>query len=374
MKRISIYLGVCLMFLVACSSPSKNSSSQTIDPYDLAILDGMKATTFREEDGKLIKLQEKTLSDKDIALANMDYSDDGDHLYGFTTREGDNPKFGGQYLYLLNKKNLELEKLAPTSDSIFNGVYDGEYYYTTAQGMGSVLLYKYDKDFNLVLERELSKETGVYPFGENLIASDGKLYLLVEASHEEPNAMEWGLEVWILSTDFELEERIDIDYDKAYNKQNVDDVVKVGNKLYIVETERGGGEAGSHGGKKVIVYDLDTKELSTISLEEEYPSFMLPDEEKKLILISHDNWEKEGLVYTFLNVETEKQEILDLSEEVEPSQRAMTGWDFSTRQGDDYYFVTETKLIKYHYPSKKKTTYDLSEFGIKEADFVILNK
>lgn len=367
--RLSVFcFTITLILLSACSPPEVDKTS-VAKPYDIAVIDNMEVTSFREVDGQLKKVEQKTLSKKDVMLNDMDFFDDGDFIYGTTSRDS-NDYFRRAFLYELDKKRLEFSRLKKSKGSTaYNAVFDGDYYYTTFQPMDGVEFYKHDKDFNVVLEKKIP----IKAHGENLILSEGKFYLLAEIQKEDYMEGKWYIEVWILSKDFELEERIPIDYDGVYTR-NVGDLVKIGNMIYITEVEVGQyADNSERGGRQLLTYNLDTKEVGAIELQEEYPEFFHLDEENQILQVSHLSHYIQPYTYTFIDLKTGEQRLFRLTEEESRAEFADMGWYFSLRHKDDYYFLSDTKLVKYHYPTETKTTYDLSEFGIKTADFLILN-
>lgn len=362
MKKILIAFGIflfsCLLILLGCSQqPSKVNKVN----YDLIISNKGSLVLFQDKEGKLEVV--KTLhriSPENFGFITYNTLEFPTEVYGMTRHHGgQNP-----YLYHFDKENLQLSAKKIPRNKIYPDTieHDGQYIYGRATSTSDIYFYKYDVDFNLVKEKAYPNTTSQMNIN-NFIVVEDKLYVVIGMADKETR--EYFSELWILNTDLEVEEKISLDTRDDLRRVGID-LVHGNGILYIsqwYDVELLGDVIG--GGKTIQTFNLATKELGEIKLKHPYPHEIFYDNKRQVLQIAHDPVYVPDNIRTFIDMKTGEQSTLTLGNGDESA--------YSTEHQGDYYYVFKKKLVKYNYDSGEKVEYDLSDYGIKEADIIFFN-
>ena len=108
-------------------------------------------------------------------------------------------------------------------------------------------------------------------------------------------------ELWRLSKDFTLEEKIDLDYTAGGYMR----MVHVNGMLYITEAKEGVAENGEpNGGQHILAFNLGTHEKNLIETEYPYPQYIRYDEQRNRLLVLHDPNYVSQCTWTFIDLTT----------------------------------------------------------------------
>lgn len=344
-----------MLTLLGCSTqPSKVT-------YDFILSNKGSLVLFQDKEGKLEVVKTlKRISPENLGFITYNTLEFPTEIYGMTRH------YGGQnpYLYRFDKESLQLSAKKIPKNQIYPDTieYDGQYIYGRATTTADIRFYKYDLNFNLVKEKVYPNTTSLMNIN-NFIVVEDKLYIVIGMADKETR--EALSELWILNTDLEVEEKISLDTREDLRRVGID-LVHGNGILYIsqwYDVELLGDIIG--GGTTIQTFNLATKELGEIKLEHPYPHEIFYDDNRQVLQVEHDPIYVPDNIRTFIDMKTGKQRILKLGNGNEPA--------YSAKHNEDYYYVFNKKLIKYNYDSGEKVEYNLSDYGIKEADIIFFN-
>lgn len=347
--KLSLFI-FTLLFLPACSSHTISK------PYDLAIFDGQRVVTFSTKDGQLEKLEERMTFDKPIQLWMEGSMTIDGFLYNRTTEDH---KFK-THLAKINTQTFDIKRVPADGNDSYARTSDGEFVYSTAVFNDRTDFYKYDKDLELV-KKESITETGKMNLTNDMLVIGDALYVLIGSIDLDAGTNK--NELWRLSKDFTLEEKIDLDYTAGGYMR----MVHVNGMLYITEAKEGVAENGEpNGGQHILAFNLETHEKNLIETEYPYPQYIRYDEKRNRLLVLHDPNYVSQCTWTFIDLTTGNHSHLRFEDkEKNPAP------PFYTEHDGFYYYLFDSQLIKYDPDTDQKTEYDLSEFGMTQAHMLV---
>lgn len=353
MKILKVFLFISLFLLSACSSKAISK------PYDLAILDGQRVVTFSDSDGQLEQLEERKIFDKPLQLWTEGAVRMGDSLYNRTTEDHQFKT----YLAKLNTQTFDVSQVQADGNDSYTRTSDGDFIYSTAVFNDRTEFYKYDKNLKLVKKQSI-KEEGKMNLTNDILVIGDNLYVLVGSIDINTGTNE--NELWRVSKDLTLEEKIDLDYTEGGYMR----MVHVNGTLYITEAKEGVAENGEpNGGRHIVAFNLESHGKTFIETEYSYPQYIRYDEKRNRLLVLHDPNYVPQCTWTFIELTTGKQSHLRFEDKEKTSVPP-----FYTEHDGSYYYLFDSQLIKYDPDTEQKTEYDLSEYGITQAHTVVFGK
>lgn len=354
MKTCKVLMGtIFLLFLSACSFKSISKS------YDLAILDDQRVVTFLEKEDQLEKLEEGKALSHPYQLWKEDGMRIGDSFYNRTTDDYQIKTF----LVKLNTKTFDSKEIPADGNGSYTRATDGEFIYSTAVFNDRTEFYKYDKDLNLIQKQEL-KEEGKMNLTNDLLVVGDDLFVLIGSIDMNLGSNENQL--WRLSKDFSLKEKIDLDYTAGGYMR----MVYANGIFYITEAKEGVAADGEpNGGKHIVAFNLKNREKTLIETSYTYPQFIHYDKKRNRLLVLHDPNYVPYVTWTFIDLTTGKQSQLRFEE-----QDGNAVFPFYAEQDGFYYYLFDDQLVKYNPDTQEKVPYDLAKYGIKKAHTLIFYK
>lgn len=376
LKKIVISLGILTasLMLVACDMNMSFFPVAPAKDYDFVIFDQDRVATFKEEDGQLIPVDNRKVIKGKGQIENIDFFEGQGLVYGKILMPGIQ-KFRQ---FRFNKETLQMEKQTITEGSdIFTGEFDGKYFYASAVFNDRLELYKYDTDFNLVLEKHLGWEEWGQLMSHDMLFIGDKLYMSVgiekisdiEKYLDDPkNYATYTAELWIMNKDFEVKDRITLDYGNPDEHSNNWFMTLMDDTLFFSERSRWEfADTDGTEGKAIVTYSLKDKTIDTIPLQRTGPVQLYADSKRHVLQVQHDQASVDDYTWSLINTQTSEQRLLEFNRKefesiFEP---------FSTHHNGNYYYLFDKKLVRYNYDTKEQIVYDLSEYGIKSADVIM---
>ncbi|HFR3504155.1 hypothetical protein HO565_04750 [Streptococcus suis] len=372
MVRKKILLSILsLLLLSACSTATASSGAKD---YDFVIFDDQRAITFNDDQGKLIKLEDRELFSGGGQLQNVDFFESQGMIYG-TTVHLEPVEFKH---YRLNKETLEMEKhVKPEGLDAFTASFNGKFFYATSVFNDRIEVYKYDTDFNLVQQRNFGIEEWGQLTTHDMVSKDGKLYISLNGEKFEdleqliqnPGKYHGTVftEIWELSEDLEVLQRFDLQGIGAPDLyHNYHNVIQIGDTFYLSESSTWTREADIIG-KNILRYNYKTGEKEFIPLNTLAPTELHYDKERNVLQVLHNQVHVHSYTWTLINLTTGDQRMLKFDRD-----DYHAAWNpFSTFYDGHYYYLFDTKLVKYNYDTQEKIVYDLSEYGIDSAEVIM---
>lgn len=348
--------------LSACHSQKPSTVDVSSLQYDFAVTEENKAYFFSEADGKLEKKGEKQLFKSGLHIGIQKQGrvyPRENSIYGGTydsTPDQDN------YVFDLDKSDFEMTVKEAGNGDIFSMTADDQYLYTTFCN-DRITFFKYDKDLNIIQQKEQSVD-GYFPSPSSMEVVGNQLYVLVGRTKKDVDEDSFSMELWVMTKDFDVQERIPLDSPNGYWN-----MIAVGDKLYIsnwLGDKSGNVGDDFDGGQNILVFDTKTKERKKIQLKTTYPTFLYHDHKNDVLIVEHDIDVHPDFVWTLVNLKTQQQKTIDFHKEMGDATEA-----FFAQKGDEYYFLFDHTLCRYNVQTGKRVTYDLSSYGIDYADALI---
>lgn len=358
MKKWILFLLPLLLVIGGCT---RQSSKQD---YDFVLSDRQNLVTFKWNGNAIEKVGK---------VANV--LPDQVSFYFYNTFEfsskvlGSSASYPGEnfFLYDLDKGTLTArtrktrpeeprgESLTASEEGIIYGV---------VVTMEDVRLTKYKEDLQVEKSVSFSNSTamGRQCFYDAIVVGD-KVYATI-GIHDDASAR-IKFELWVLSTELELEQRISLDVNE--DRRKVGHELAYGDGiLYIsqwLEVDLYGDIKS--GGKSIQTLNLSTMELGEISLENPYPKYLTYDKENHILQVGHDPTEVADNLVTFIDVKTGEQKTIKLD--------GGSSYYYFTKHGEDYFYVFPEKMIKYTYDTEERIEYNLKEYGIKSSEIMFFS-
>ena len=173
-------------------------------------------------------------------------------------------------------------------------------------------------------------------------------------------------EVWELSEDLEVLYRFDLQVGDPDLYHNYHNLIQIGENFYLSESSTWTREENMIG-KNILRYNYKTGEKEFIPLKTLAPTELYFDKERNVLQVLHDQTQVNPYTWTLINLTTGDQRILEFDRD-----DYHAAWNpFSTFYDGHYYYLFDTKLVKYNYDTQEKTVYDLSEYGIESAEVIM---
>ncbi|MYN70092.1 hypothetical protein GLP18_07640 [Streptococcus suis] len=371
MRMKKILLSILPLFLLsACSTLATNDAKD----YDFVIFDDQRAITFNDEQGKLTKIEDRNLFSDGKQLQNVDFFESQGMIYG-TTLHTYPVEFKH---YRLNKEKLKMEKIVkPQGKDSYPATFNGKYFYSVAIFSDRVEIYKYDTDFELILQKDFGIEEWGQLMVYDIITKEGKLYLSISGEKFEdlkkfmndPVNYHGAVftEIWELSEDLEVLQRFDLQGIGDPNLyHNYHQFIQIGDTFYLSESYTWTREKDTTG-QNILRYNIRTGDKEFIPLKTVAPTKLHFDKERNVLQTLHDQTQVNPYTWTLINLTTGDQRILEFDRDEYPAE-----WNpFSTLYDGNYYFLFDTKLVKYNYDTQEQVVYDLTEYGIESAEVIM---
>lgn len=372
-KKILLSL-LTLLLLAACSTLSNSNTKN----YDFVIFDDQKAITFRDDQEKLVKIEERKLFSGDGQLQNVDFFEDKGTVYGTSVHS-----YPIEFKhYRLNKETLKMEKIVkPKGKDAFTASFHHNFFYATAVFNDRIEIYKYDTDFNLVLQKDFRIEEWGQLVTYDMISQNDRLYLSIGGDRfenlddviNEPSLYH-GIpfsEIWELTDDLELVQQFDLQLGDPNLQHNYMNMIMVDDTIYLSDgytwTYANKQVEAAKPGKNILSSNLKTGKKQFIPLTKPAPTDLSFDKERKILQVLHSQIEVDPYTWTLIDLVTGNQRVLEFDR-----HDYETDWTpFSTFHNGNYYYLFNTKLVKYNYDTQEQTVYDLSKYGITSAEVIM---
>ncbi|HEM6155764.1 TPA: hypothetical protein U2C24_000123 [Streptococcus suis] len=375
MTTKKILLSIFSLFLLsACSTIATNDAKD----YDFVIFDDQRAITFNDEQGKLTKIEDRKLFSDGEQLQNVDFFESQGMIYG-TILHTYPVEFKH---YRLDKEKLKMEKIVkPKGKDAYPAAFNGKFFYSAAIFSDRVEIYKYDTDFELILQKDFGIEEWGQLMVYDIIIKEGKLYLSISGEKfEDLNKLMndpvnyHGTvfhEIWELSEDLEVLQRFDLQGVGAPDLyHNYHNLIPIGDDtFYLSETYTWTRKEDivDMVGKNILRYNYKTGEKEFIPLKTLAPTELHYDKERNVLQVLHDQLQVDPYTWTLINLTTGDQRILEFDRD-----DYHAAWNpFSTFYDGHYYYLFDTKLVKYNYDTQEQVVYDLTEYGIDSAEVIM---
>ena len=357
MTRLGRLVLLALVLVLGGTSCQGQKEEQSVKPYDLAISHGKYLTTFRESASQLQKVETRPLFKENIGIWQDRLLRLNENIYGGTHCSSDTLK---RYLFKVDTKTLTGQLADVGGGDLYASACDGQYLYTSAVFGGHTDFYKYDQYLQEVTSQTIATEKRLCQTPDMVFVRD-KLYVLV--GNVDLTTSLHHNELWILSPQLELQEKKSLDYTAGGYFQ----MVAVEGKLYMTANKEGIRPDGEpDGGQHLLVYDLETGEMTRIETRLKYPRNIYYDEHHHKLLVLHDPLYVPDYTWTMIDLATLSQETLTF-----PELPAGCLEVFFTQTADTYYFLFDDCLVRYKVIDKQKVCYDLTPFAIHQADALL---
>lgn len=334
------------------SAREKDGKLITDEKYDFAVYDMKNITTFKIADDKLIQIDKGTWSKSGDVQFWRDsfWSING----SFYTKTSENRKIETFLAKIDNDLTVDLVKA--NGNDAYTSAVDEEFFYTSACFTDRTEFYKYDKNLNLVLKKELKKQDAILT--NQIVPIGDKLYVLA-GYHNAENKNDKNV-LLVLSKEFDvLEENILANNDSSYLRMtNYED------NLYITETNIGITNTGEpEGGNRLLVYNLKTKDESYIELTYPYPMDIYVDSILgNLIIRNYELYVSED-VWTVYSIKNKQEYFIEFSQyrTLEDNHKYAP---FFIQKNGLYNFLIDETIVQFDPIQQTKNTFNLSQFKL----------
>ncbi|HEM4412637.1 TPA: hypothetical protein U1Y64_000350 [Streptococcus suis] len=370
MPTKKILLSILSLFLLsACGTIATNEAKN----YDFVIFDDQRAITFNDEQGKLTKIEDRKLFSDGGQLQNVDFFESQGMIYGTTVY----PHPVEFKHYRLDKEKLKMETMVkPEGKDAYPAAFNGKFFYSAAIFSDRVEIYKYNTDFELILQKDFGIEEWGRLMVYDIITKEGKLYLSISGEKfEDLNKLMNDpvnyqgtvfTEVWELSEDIEVLHRFDLQVGDPDLYHNYHNLIQIGDTFYLSESSTWTREENMIG-KNILRYNYKTGEKEFTPLKTLAPTELYFDKERNVLQVLHDQTQVNPYTWTLINLTTGDQRILEFDRD-----DYHAAWNpFSTFYDGHYYYLFDTKLVKYNYDTQEQVVYDLTEYGIESAEVIM---
>ena len=359
MKKIKIFaLALSLGLLVGCAGNSSTASKDS--PYAYSIVSANKILNFDKDD----KIVNEDTSWKKAVRNELVYETKDKVLS--IGQDINSPK---NEIIALDKKTNEV-KSKVIEDMSYNHYFDSEgNCYSASLHENYITFYKYDKDFNLVIEKNLENIPMLSVAINGITEYKDELYLLVttstvhinNTSDEAKKNNKVENEIWKMSKNFDLVEKttLPINDTSAYR------MLHDNNLLYIACTFK----SKEEGGNQIVIYNLDTKDIKDITLKNSYPMIMKLDKENNRLIIAHEELYGFPGDISVLDLKTYEEKNIKL----EPIKDKSYPFPYINMSSDKYYILIDTNLYKIDKKDLSFDKVDLSTYNLEFPQIIYFN-
>lgn len=348
--KIFYYLLFFTIILTGCTHQTKDNDSKNKYNYDIAIITKDKKLLFEEQNNKLQLINTLT-KDSEYGFLKEDYFNLDDSLLIKTTVIGKRA-----LLASIDKNTLDI-KLKDDDMEPYTFTYYNNKIYATNVFVDKFNMYEYDADFKQLRTKEVKNEN--INITNDIVIKNEKIYLLignVDKNNQVKNLL------FVLNMNFEIEREIDLNYENgSYMRMLIDE-------KYAYITQNYHGKTATNepaGSNKILKLNLETEEKTFINLDYNYPLNIYEDNDN--FIINHYSLYVPNYTWTIYNKKTEEKKIIYFPDGRKDRDKP----PYFTQDKYNYYFLFEDKLYKYNKNTLEETFYDLSEFGINDADIML---
>lgn len=348
----SFFLLVFIIISIIFFNIKYVNSSKITEDVDFAVYDMNHMTTFKIKNDQLTQINKKKWSKSgDIQFWRDSFWEMNGSFY---TKTSENKKME-TYLAKIDA-NLSVDLVKAQGNDAYTSTVDDDFFYATACFTNRTEFYKYDKNLNLILKKELKESYSVLT--NQMISFDDNLYVLA-GYHSSEDDIDKNV-LLMLSKEFDVvEETILSDNDSSYLKMG-----QFEENLYISETNIGTTDMGEpQGGHRLLVYNLKTKIESYIELTYSYPMDIYIDAvNSNLIIRNYELYVPED-IWTVYSIKDKKEYFIDFSQD-RLSERNHKYAPFFMQKNGLYNFLLDETIIQFDPVTKTKNTFNLSEFNL----------
>ena len=351
-----VYLIIFVFSVTACS----NGNSLYEKDYDFVIFDNSKVHIFKEENGVLKEVDKFSRTGEKANHWKMNFVEDENYIYTRTAemRHG-NPSY-------LTKINLDTYKEENSKFEYPNALGVGKdfVYGASVRGLETIFA-KFDKNSLKIISEKSVADDLYLKMVRDIFEVNDILYVLI--GEVDVNTGANNNVIWKMDKDFNIIEKINL----GYVVSGLLEMELVDNKFYIIEGTKGKTPAGEPGGgNKIIVYDINNKNIEEINLSTKYPLNIRYDEVNNNLLIEHYGIYEKKFPITVYSIATGAEKILTL-EEFSGKGSEIPAYDISK---DNYYFLLDDKVVKYNLKTEEKTILMLDDFKLDKPHSLIVKK
>lgn len=366
-KTLKILFFLCCMLLCSCRM-DRNSTIKR--DYSFAIYDAKNNVVCayeNENNGanknhtQPILVNSSKIKGENLYLRGVPYFYENEGLY--VTKTAASPSDLKVSLSVLDSRNperIKSKKLINIVD-VYTLCSDSQYIYTVVCYIDRLEFYKYDYNLSLVSSKLIYNEgKSIAPY--QLLSVDASLYLLV--GYVDPLVSdEISTQIWKMDKDLNRNVIYNLPTLKGYNVR----MIFSGEHFYVSNPNQTDNVYEGKGSCDINVFTEDTinhkmKWIKTITLENLYPESILFDKKNNKLLIQHDIYRSEELIWTVYDIENQTENILKFSKSMSTYDGEVLAPFFTINDGK-YYFLFNEYMSIYNPQNKKldKISYGTDE-------------
>lgn len=358
MKKLAklFYIIILLLFVSSCSKGNNLSNKD----YNFVIFDNSNVYIFKEENNELKEIDKFSRIGEKANHWKMNFVKDGDYIY---TRTVESDPWNSAYLTKIDLSTYKEENAKFEYPNAL-GVGKDYVYGASVRGLQTVFT-KFDKNNLKFLMDKTISDNQYLKMVRDILEINNELYVLVGEVDLKTSTN--NNVIWKMDKDFNILEKINL----GYVNSGFLEMELVKDKLYIIEGTRGrnvDGEPG--GGDKIIVYNINSRQIDEIKLSTKYPLNIRYDEYNNNLLIEHYGNYMKDFPITVYSLNSEEEKVFTI-EEFRGKGSEIPSYDIDK---DNYYFLLDNKVIKYNLKSGEKTSLMLGNFKLNKPHSLIVKK